>query len=128
VRNLVTFKSLVSWKHVVCRKHAWVKFTNVAFVDTKSRPGRFILRKKLILRLNSLKVSIVECIILLETLRGFNFFTFYFLKMSLGIYLVMALALATLTNADDSIELGDSDFDSTLENYETALVMFYAPW
>jgi len=75
-----------------------------------------------------LKVSIVECIILLETLRGFNFFTFYFLKMSLGIYLVMALALATLTNADDSIELGDSDFDSTLENYETALVMFYAPW
>jgi hypothetical protein len=30
--------------------------------------------------------------------------------------------------AEESVDLGDSDFDSSLEAMDTALVMFYAPW
>ena len=30
--------------------------------------------------------------------------------------------------AEESVDLGDSDFDTTLESFDTALVMFYAPW
>nr|XP_017030633.1 protein disulfide isomerase-like 1-2 [Drosophila kikkawai] len=29
---------------------------------------------------------------------------------------------------EDVLQLGDEDFDSTLKQYETTLVMFYAPW
>ena len=43
--------------------------------------------------------------------------------------LVLAVALASgLTSAEDTVELTDVDFDSTLETMDTALVMFYAPW
>nr|ACO10726.1 disulfide-isomerase A3 precursor [Caligus rogercresseyi] len=31
-------------------------------------------------------------------------------------------------NGDNVLDLGDSDFDSRLEEVDTALVMFYAPW
>jgi hypothetical protein len=41
--------------------------------------------------------------------------------------LVLALAV-TACLAEDTVELGDVDFDSTLETMDTALVMFYAPW
>ena len=42
--------------------------------------------------------------------------------------LVVLSAFAAFAVADDVLELGDSDFDGTLEEHETALVMFYAPW
>ena len=41
--------------------------------------------------------------------------------------LALLLALAAFVSAD-VVELGDADFDSTLEELDTALVMFYAPW
>ena len=41
---------------------------------------------------------------------------------------LLLLALAATALADDTFELGDSDFDSKLADMETALVMFYAPW
>ena len=41
--------------------------------------------------------------------------------------LLIALAVAGCM-AEDVVELGDSDFDATLETMDTALVMFYAPW
>jgi len=48
-------------------------------------------------------------------------------QIALGLFFVAAVTIGHI-NAEDSIELGDSDFDSTLGTYETALVMFYAPW
>lgn len=47
-------------------------------------------------------------------------------KLLLGV-VVAALAFAGI-HAEDSIDLTDSDFDSTLATFDTALVMFYAPW
>jgi hypothetical protein len=41
--------------------------------------------------------------------------------------LIVALAVAG-SFAEETIDLGDSNFDSTLETFDTALVMFYAPW
>jgi len=41
--------------------------------------------------------------------------------------LALLLAFAAFVSAD-VLELGDADFDSTLEELDTALVMFYAPW
>jgi len=41
--------------------------------------------------------------------------------------LIVALAVAG-SIAEETIDLGDSNFDSTLETFDTALVMFYAPW
>lgn len=41
--------------------------------------------------------------------------------------LIAALAVAGCL-ADESVDLGDSNFDSTLETFDTSLVMFYAPW
>jgi hypothetical protein len=41
--------------------------------------------------------------------------------------IVAALAVAGCT-AEESVDLGDANFDSSLETFETALVMFYAPW
>jgi len=41
---------------------------------------------------------------------------------------LLLLALAATALADDTFELGDSDFDSKLADMDTALVMFYAPW
>ena len=45
----------------------------------------------------------------------------------LSCLLILALAVAG-SLADDSVELGDSNFDSSLETFDTSLVMFYAPW
>ena len=41
---------------------------------------------------------------------------------------LLLLALAATALADDTFELGDSDFASKLADMDTALVMFYAPW
>ena len=41
--------------------------------------------------------------------------------------LALLLAFVAFVSAD-VVELGDADFDSTLEELDTALVMFYAPW
>ena len=41
---------------------------------------------------------------------------------------LLLLALAATALADDTFELGASDFDSKLADMDTALVMFYAPW
>lgn len=38
------------------------------------------------------------------------------------------LFLVSLALADDVLDLVDNDFDGTLEEIDTALVMFYAPW
>jgi len=48
----------------------------------------------------------------------------YFLKLALAFCLV----IVTFAAEEDVIELGDSDFQSKIAEYETALVMFYAPW
>ena len=45
------------------------------------------------------------------------------MKILLALFLVFGFAAA-----DDVIELTDADFDSVLEQHDTALVMFYAPW
>lgn len=42
--------------------------------------------------------------------------------------LIVFVALLPYVFCEDELELGDSDFDSTLEQHDTALVMFYAPW
>ena len=44
---------------------------------------------------------------------------------SLAVSLAFVVALVS---ADAVLELGDADFDATLEEHDTALVMFYAPW
>lgn len=46
------------------------------------------------------------------------------MKSYVALGLIAALSMVT----GNVLELGDSDFDSTLENHELALVMFYAPW
>lgn len=38
------------------------------------------------------------------------------------------LALLNLISADSVLELTDQDFKSRVEEHETILVMFYAPW
>ena len=42
----------------------------------------------------------------------------------IGVCLIIAVASVT----GNVLELGDGDFDSTLEGHDLALVMFYAPW
>ena len=37
-------------------------------------------------------------------------------------------AFMAVAAGDDVVELSDHDFDGTLEEIDTALVMFYAPW
>ena len=44
---------------------------------------------------------------------------------SLAVTLAFVVAFVS---ADAVLDLGDADFDATLEEHETALVMFYAPW
>ena len=44
------------------------------------------------------------------------------------VLLALVASLGSLALADDVLELGDSSFDGELEDVETALVMFYAPW
>ena len=46
------------------------------------------------------------------------------MKSYVAVCLIAALSVVT----GEVLELGDSDFDSTLENHDLALVMFYAPW
>lgn len=41
---------------------------------------------------------------------------------------ILLIATTTFATEEDVLELSDSDFDSKLAEYETALVMFYAPW
>ncbi|KAF7287794.1 hypothetical protein GWI33_003425 [Rhynchophorus ferrugineus] len=41
---------------------------------------------------------------------------------------ILLIATSALGAEEDVLELSDSDFDSRLAEYETALVMFYAPW
>jgi len=41
---------------------------------------------------------------------------------------VLLSSSALLVSAEDVVDLGDANFDGELENMETALVMFYAPW
>jgi len=45
-----------------------------------------------------------------------------------GQFLVLCLSIAFTCVVGNVLELGDSDFDSTLEGHDLALVMFYAPW
>jgi hypothetical protein len=44
------------------------------------------------------------------------------------VLLALVASLGNLALADDVLELIDSNFDRELEDVETALVMFYAPW
>lgn len=41
---------------------------------------------------------------------------------------LLVLVAASFVAADDVLDLEDAGFDSTLEEIDTALVMFYAPW
>ena len=45
-----------------------------------------------------------------------------------GQLLALCLTIALASVSGNVLELGDSDFDSTLEGHDLALVMFYAPW
>lgn len=47
-------------------------------------------------------------------------------KLRLGLFL--AVICAALGKEEDVVELGDSDFESKMNEYDVALVMFYAPW
>nr|CAG4649231.1 EOG090X0438 [Scapholeberis mucronata]SVE93541.1 EOG090X0438 [Scapholeberis mucronata] len=42
--------------------------------------------------------------------------------------LLVSCLLAVAVNADSVVDLVDDDFDSKLNSFDTALVMFYAPW
>jgi len=54
------------------------------------------------------------------------YFSEYLKMKSYLIGICLAVVVATVTA--DVLELTDSDFDSTLEEHDIALVMFYAPW
>ena len=45
-----------------------------------------------------------------------------------GQLLALCLTIVLASVSGEVLELGDSDFDSTLEGHDLALVMFYAPW
>lgn len=45
-----------------------------------------------------------------------------------GYLAVLCLAAISASVSGSVLDLGDSDFDSTLEGHDLALVMFYAPW
>ncbi len=40
----------------------------------------------------------------------------------------MVVCLLGSATADSVVDLTDDDFDSKVNSYDTALVMFYAPW
>ena len=42
--------------------------------------------------------------------------------------LLVTCLLTINVNADSVVDLVDDDFDSKLGSFDTALVMFYAPW
>lgn len=42
--------------------------------------------------------------------------------------IIFSCLLASFVNAESVVDLVDDDFDSKLNSYDTALVMFYAPW
>ncbi|XP_040571865.1 protein disulfide-isomerase A3 [Lepeophtheirus salmonis] len=46
--------------------------------------------------------------------------------MRLQLFFLLSLVYGSL--GENVVDLGDSDFDSSMEGYDTALVMFYAPW
>lgn len=43
------------------------------------------------------------------------------------VYILLA-SVINFSTASDVIELNDAEFQSRLTQYETTLVMFYAPW
>ena len=45
-----------------------------------------------------------------------------------GYLAILCLAALSASVSANVLELGDADFDSTLEGHDLALVMFYAPW
>jgi len=45
-----------------------------------------------------------------------------------GYLAILCLAAISASVSANVLELGDADFDSTLEGHDLALVMFYAPW
>jgi len=45
-----------------------------------------------------------------------------------GCYLALCLTIVVASVTGNVLDLGDTDFDSTLEGHDLALVMFYAPW
>ena len=45
-----------------------------------------------------------------------------------GLLLLVLVAGLGLVAGDDVVDLIDSNFDGELEDIDTALVMFYAPW
>lgn len=47
---------------------------------------------------------------------------------SLKIFLILGLICLCKAAEEDVLELTDADFSSAISQYETALVMFYAPW
>merc|ERR1712226_39016 len=49
------------------------------------------------------------------------------IKMFRSLAVTLAFVVA-FVSADAVLDLGDADFDATLEEHDTALVMFYAPW
>ena len=52
-----------------------------------------------------------------------------YLKMMTRFFLLAIVAsFGSLVFAEDTVELTDSSFDGELEEIDTALVMFYAPW
>uniref|UniRef100_A0A170Z0I6 Protein disulfide-isomerase n=1 Tax=Triatoma infestans TaxID=30076 RepID=A0A170Z0I6_TRIIF len=48
--------------------------------------------------------------------------------MILNLLFLVLYSLIKFTSASDVIELTDADFQTKLKEYETTLVMFYAPW
>ena len=42
--------------------------------------------------------------------------------------IVFSCLLVSFVNAESVVDLVDDDFDTKLNSYDTALVMFYAPW
>jgi hypothetical protein len=48
--------------------------------------------------------------------------------MRFGLAIVFSCLLVSIVKVDSVVDLVDDDFDTKLNSYDTALVMFYAPW
>lgn len=49
------------------------------------------------------------------------------MNLMLGLLLISGFILNSIL-ADSVVDLSDSDFESSVNQYDTSLVMFYAPW
>lgn len=49
------------------------------------------------------------------------------MKLLRGLILFSGFIIGSIL-ADSVVELSDSDFESSVAQYDTALIMFYAPW